>query len=271
MDLGLRDKIALVTAGSAGLGLAVALELAREGAKVMINGRHQDRLDAAVAKIRAEVGEGVVLSTTPVVATAVADVAIPADIERLVQTTVETFGGLDILITNAGGPPKGTFVTTSLAEWQTGIDLTLMSVVRLVQAALPHLRQSDAASILTVTSISAKEPIDNLLLSNVIRPAVVGLTKSLSKELGGEGIRVNSILPGWTKTERIDYILDFLSKEKGTTPEVEEAKIVANVPSGRMGRPDEFGRVATFLVSPAASYVSGMMMLVDGGAYTGLM
>lgn len=270
MDLGLRGKIALVTAGSAGLGLAAAMELAREGAKVMINGRHQDRLDAAVAKIRAEVGGGVV-DTTPVVATAVADVAIPADIERLVQTTVETFGGLDILITNAGGPPKGTFVTTSLAEWQTGIDLTLMSVVRLVQAALPHLRQSNAASILTVTSISVKEPIDNLLLSNVIRPAVVGLTKSLSKELGGEGIRVNSILPGWTKTERIDYILDFLSKEKGTTPEVEEAKIVANVPSGRMGRPDEFGRVATFLVSPAASYVSGMMMLVDGGAYTGLM
>ncbi|MCA9963306.1 MAG: SDR family oxidoreductase, partial [Anaerolineales bacterium] len=124
---------------------------------------------------------------------------------------------------------------------------------------------------LTVTSISVKEPIDNLLLSNVIRPAVVGLTKSLSKELGGEGIRVNSILPGWTKTERIDYILNFLAEEKGTTPEIEEAKIVANVPSGRMGRPDEFGRVAAFLVSPAASYVSGMMMLVDGGAYVGLM
>lgn len=265
MDLGLRDKIALVTAGSAGLGLAAATELAREGAKVMINGRSQDRLDAAVAQIRAEVGEGVV------VATAVGDVAVPADVERMVQATVDAFGGLDILITNGGGPPKGTFTTTSLEAWQTGIDLTLMSVVWLVQAALPHLRQSSAASILTVTSISVKEPIDNLLLSNVIRPAVVGLTKSLSKELGGEGIRVNSILPGWTKTERIDYILNFLAEEKGTTPEIEEAKIVANVPSGRMGRPDEFGRVATFLVSPAASYVSGMMMLVDGGAYVGLM
>lgn len=265
MDLGLRDKIALVTAGSAGLGLAAATELAREGAKVMINGRHQDRLDAAVAQIRAEVGEGVVVEA------AVGDVAVPADIERMVQATVDAFGGLDILITNAGGPPKGTFVTTDLDAWQTGVDLTLMSVVRLVHAALPHLRQSDAASILTVTSISVKEPIDNLLLSNVIRPAVVGLTKSLSKELGGEGIRVNSILPGWTKTERIDYILNFLAEEKGTTPEIEEAKIVANVPSGRMGRPDEFGRVATFLVSPAASYVSGMMMLVDGGAYVGLM
>ena len=265
MDLGLRDKVALVTAGSAGLGLAAATELAREGAKVMINGRHQDRLDAAVAQIRAEVGEGVVVEA------AVGDVAVPADIERMVQATVDAFGGLDILITNAGGPPKGTFVTTDLDAWQTGVDLTLMSVVRLVHAALPHLRQSDAASILTVTSISVKEPIDNLLLSNVIRPAVVGLTKSLSKELGGEGIRVNSILPGWTKTERIDYILNFLAEEKGTTPEIEEAKIVANVPSGRMGRPDEFGRVATFLVSPAASYVSGMMMLVDGGAYVGLM
>ena len=265
MDLGLRDKVALVTAGSAGLGLAAATELAREGAKVMINGRSPDRLDAAVTQIRAEVGEGVVVEA------AVGDVAVPADIERMVQATVDAFGGLDILITNAGGPPKGTFVTTDLDAWQTGVDLTLMSVVRLVHAALPHLRQSDAASILTVTSISVKEPIDNLLLSNVIRPAVVGLTKSLSKELGGEGIRVNSILPGWTKTERIDYILNFLAEEKGTTPEIEEAKIVANVPSGRMGRPDEFGRVATFLVSPAASYVSGMMMLVDGGAYVGLM
>lgn len=265
MDLGLTNKIALVTAASQGLGFAAARELAREGAKVMICGRNQERLDKAIANLKDEFGPD-----APVAASA-ADVANPDEVKALVAATVSAFGGLDILITNAGGPPKGTFENTDLAAWQSGVALTLMSAVHLVKAALPHLRQSDAASILTITSISVKQPINNLLLSNVIRPAVVGLTKALAQEYGPAGIRANSILPGWTKTERVDYLLDGLAKAKGTSPAQEAEKITAATPLGRMADPQEFGKVAAFLVSPAASYVTGVMMQVDGGAYAGLL
>ena len=265
MNLGLSNKIALVTAASQGLGFAAARELTREGASVMICGRNRQRLNAAIAALKAEFG-----NDAPVAAT-VADVSVAEDITALVEAVVSAFGGLDILITNAGGPPKGTFETTDFVAWQDGITLTLMSAVRLIHAALPHLKKSDAASILTVTSISVKQPINNLLLSNVIRPAVVGLTKSLSQEYGTNNIRVNSILPGWTKTERVDYLLNGLAKTKGTTPEEEAQKIAAATPLGRMAEPQEFGKVAAFLVSPAASYLSGVMMQVDGGAYAGLL
>lgn len=265
MDLGLSNKIALVTAASQGLGFAAARELAREGVKVMICGRSQARLDAAIAELKNEFG-----ADTPLAAR-VADVSQAEDVNALVDAAVSTFGGLDILITNAGGPPKGTFATTNISAWQNGINLTLMSAVRLIHAALPHLEKSDAASILTITSISAKQPINNLLLSNVIRPAVVGLTKALSQEYGPKGIRANSILPGWTKTERVDYLLDGLAKAKGTSKEEEAQKITTATPLGRMADPQEFGKVAAFLVSPAASYVTGVMMQVDGGAYAGLL
>jgi len=265
MDLGLTNKIALVTAASQGLGFAAARELTREGAKVMICGRSQDRLNEAIAKLKDEFGQD-----APVVA-ATADVSKAEDVNALVAEVASTFGGLDILITNAGGPPKGIFDTTDIAAWEKGINLTLMSAVHLVKATLPQLRKSDAASILTVTSISVKQPINNLLLSNVIRPAVVGLTKALAQEYGPEGIRANSILPGWTKTERVDYLLNGLAKAKGTTPQEEAGKITAATPLGRMADPQEFGKAAAFLVSPAASYITGVMMQVDGGAYAGLL
>ncbi|HHJ07234.1 MAG TPA: SDR family oxidoreductase [Anaerolineae bacterium] len=265
MDLGLSNKIALVTAASQGLGFAAARELTREGAKGMICGRSQAQLDAAIAELKDEFGP-----KAPVAAK-IADVSQPEAVNALVDAVVSTFGGLDILITNAGGPPKGTFATTDFTAWQNGISLTLMSAVHLIHAALPHLEKSAAASILTITSISVKQPINNLLLSNVIRPAVVGLTKALSQEYGAKGIRANSILPGWTKTERVDYLLDGLAKAKGTSPEEEAQKIAAATPLGRMAEPQEFAKVAAFLVSPAASYVTGVMMQVDGGAYAGLL
>ena len=145
-----------------------------------------------------------------------------------------------------------------------------MSAVNLIQAALPYLRQSDAASILTITSVSVKQPIAGLLLSNVMRPAVAGLTKTLSQELGREGIRVNSILPGWTATERVDEIMAYRTQHNQTSKEAEVTRITNSVPLGRMGQPEEFGRVAAFLVSPAASYVNGVMLQVDGGSYAGL-
>lgn len=264
MDLGLKNKVALVTAASKGLGFAAAKELAQEGAKVMISARSQANIDEALARLKQEVNHAQVAGF-------VGDVTDPAGVQALVEKTAATFGGLDILITNAGGPPKGTFDTLSLTAWQEALQLTLMSTVYLVKAALPHLRQSSAPTILTVTSISVKEPIAGLHLSNVIRPAVVGLTKSLSQELGPEGIRVNSILPGWTATERVEYIMENYAQAHGTTPAEEAQKIAAGVPLGRMATPEEFGRVATFLVSPAASYLNGVMLQVDGGAYKGLL
>lgn len=259
MDLGLGGKVALIAGASAGLGFATAQQLLAEGASVMICGRDAVRLDSALAQL-----------DSAHAAAQVTDVTDRAAIEALVAATVARFGRLDLLVTNAGGPPGGTFDTTSAEQWEAGIELTLMSAVHLIQAALPHLRQSDAASILTITSMSAKQPVDNLLLSNAIRPAVLGLTKSLSIELGPENIRVNSILPGWTRTERVDYLLN-LRAEKNAVP-VEEvvASIHDTIPLRRMATPAEFARTATFLLSPAASYITGVMLQVDGGRNTAL-
>lgn len=265
MDLGLQDKVALVAASSAGLGLATAVELAREGAKVAICGRSQERLDRALAQIRQEVGEAAA------VASFVADVTSEEAVNQLVAETVAHFGGLDILVTNAGGPPAGTFDSSDLAAWEKAVDLTMMSAVWLIRAALPHLRRSQAASILTVTSASAKQPITGLLLSNVLRPAVIGLTKTLSQELGPENIRVNSILPGWTATDRVKELMAYRARQNNSDEATEEGKITQNIALGRMGEPAEFGRVAAFLVSPAASYLTGVMVQVDGGGYKGLL
>ncbi|MCB8969140.1 MAG: SDR family oxidoreductase [Ardenticatenaceae bacterium] len=265
MDLGLQGKVALVVAASKGLGFAAARQLAREGAKVAICSRSAERVDAAVARIKEEVG------AETAVAGFVTDVTDAAQLTQLITDTVAHFGGLDILITNAGGPPGGTFESTDITAWEKAFNLTLMSVTHLIKAALPYLRQSDAASILTVTSISVKQPIGGLLLSNVLRPGVVGLTKVLSQELGPENIRVNSILPGWTATERVGEILDYRANVNESSAAAEEAKITRTIPMGRMGQPEEFGNVAAFLVSPAASYINGVMLHVDGGSYAGLL
>jgi 3-oxoacyl-[acyl-carrier protein] reductase len=265
MDLGLHGLAALVTASSKGLGFAAARELAREGAQVLLNGRDQRSLEAALASLREEFGD------RATVAGEAADLVEPGACERLVRAAVDRFGGLDILITNNGGPPAGTFRTTAPESWRDGVELTLLSAVRLIRAALPHLERSAAPSILTITSISVRQPIAGLHLSNAIRPAVAGLTKSLSQELGPAGIRVNSILPGWTATERVQYILQSRAESAGTEPADEAARIAATVPLGRLAEPAEFGRVAAFLVSPAASYLSGAMLQVDGGAYAGLL
>ena len=264
MDLRLKGETALVIASSSGLGFATALELAKEGANVIINGRSQDRLDAAMGRLALGAPNAACAAIT-------ADVTDPAQNAKLIADAAAKFGGLDILITNAGGPPAGTFDSTTLDNWDTAYQLTLMSVVQLTQAALPHLRQSEAASVLTITSISTKQPIAGLLLSNVMRPAVAGLTKTLSQELGAENIRVNSILPGWTATERVDHIFEYRAEQNNSDMATEKAKVANSIPLGRMADPVEFGRVATFLVSPAASYITGAMIPVDGGSYAGLM
>jgi 3-oxoacyl-[acyl-carrier protein] reductase len=262
MDLGLAGKVALLSASSKGLGFAAAETIAAEGGRVAINGRHQASVDEAVAAIRQAGGEA---------AGIVADVTDADAAQRLVDFAVEQFGGIDIVVTNAGGPPGGTFDTTPLEAWEQAVELTLMSAVRLIRAALPYLRQSDSGSVLTITSVSVKEPIAGLLLSNAIRPAVVGLTKTLAQELAADGIRANSILPGWTRTSRVDELMAYRAQSNNSTVAGEMAKITASNPMKRMGEPAEFGRVAAFLVSPAASYVNGLMIQVDGGSYRGLL
>ena len=235
--------------------------MAREGARVAINARHLDRLEAAAESIQKETGSQVL---------AVAgDVAQPADAERMVGETVRRFGGLDVLVTNSGGPTPGRFDELDDAAWQAATNLMLMGSVRLIRAALPHLRRSQAPAVLTVTSYSVKQPIPNLILSNSIRMAVIGLTKSLALELGQEGIRFNSILPAATDTERMTELATDRARRAGTTVEEERRRDMAASPFGRMATPQEFANVATFLCSPAAAYVTGVMLTVDGGMYKG--
>ena len=261
MDLGLKDKRALVTGASRGLGFATALTLAREGCRVAVNSRSEENAKAAAEKIATGTGSQVIGLA--------GDVSDPSVPERLIAQTVEAFGGLDLLVTNAGGPPPGPFESHDEAAWQKAIDLSLMSHVRLIRAALPTLRQSDAASVLTVTSISVKQPVENLILSNSVRGATVGLTKSLAIELGKDGIRFNSILPGWTETERVIELMTARATANKSTVEEEAAKQSSQSPLGRMGSPEEFANAAVFLLSPAASYITGVMLNIDGGMYKG--
>jgi 3-oxoacyl-[acyl-carrier protein] reductase len=199
----------------------------------------------------------------------VGDVSAPETPLELVRGAVEGLGGLDLLVTNAGGPPAGKFEAFDDATWQQAVELSLLSHVRLIRTALPHLRQSPAASVLTITSYSVKQPIPNLVLSNSVRAATVGLTKSLALELGADGIRFNSILPGWTETERVYELMSQRAKINQTSVEEEIARQSKDSPLGRMGQPEEFANAAVFLLSPVASYITGVMLTVDGGMYKG--
>jgi 3-oxoacyl-[acyl-carrier protein] reductase len=259
MDLGLKNKIALVTGSTKGLGYAAALGLAKEGCKVAINARDEKTVKSVAEKVHKETGTQVV--------GLVGDVSLPDVPAKLIEQTVNAFGGLDILITNTGGSAHGSIDVLNEEQWQKGIDLYLMSHVRLIKSALPYLRKSDSASVLTINSIAAKQPIPSLLLSNSIRAGSLGLIKSLALDHGKDGIRFNAILPGWTSTERVEELLSARAKANNSTLE-EEAKKQANESVfGRLATPEEFANVAVFLVSPAASYVTGVMLTVDGGSY----
>ncbi len=262
MDLQLKDKRALVTGASKGLGYAAARGLALEGCRVALNGHDPERLSAAAQRLAEE-------SLAPVIPV-IGDITDPDIPEKIVKQAVKHLGGLDILITNAGGPPPGKFETFDDATWQKAIEGSLMSHVRLIRAALPFLRQSPAPSVLAITSYSVKQPIPGLILSNSVRAATVGLIKTLATELGLEGIRFNSILPGWTETERVAVLLANRAQTNATTPETEKQKLAAEIALGRMARPEEFANAAVFLVSPAASYITGVMLTVDGGIVKGI-
>jgi 3-oxoacyl-[acyl-carrier protein] reductase len=237
-----------------------------EGCHVAINSRNQEKLDQA-AEMLAGV-EGIHPAGRRVVAFA-GDVSEPNIPQELVEKTVGALGGLDLLVTNAGGPPPGKFEAIDDDTWSKAIDLSLMSHVRLIRAALPALRQSEVASVLAVTSYSVKQPIPNLLLSNSVRAATVGLIKTLALELGAEGIRFNSILPAWTETERVYELMSNRAKANGITVDQVIALQARDSAIGRMCTPEEFANPAVFLLSPAASYITGVMLSVDGGLYKG--
>ncbi len=263
MDLKLKNKVALVTGSSSGLGFATARLLAQEGARVAMNGRSPEKLENAATAVRQESGAEVLavrgdLCEHPVAA-------------EVVQAVVEAWGGLDILIANAGGPPPGRFESFNDEAWQEALEVSFLSQVRLIRAALPYLRKSEAPAVLTVTSYSVKQPIPNLVLSNSVRLATIGLTKTLSIELGKENIRFNSILPGWTETARVGTLMENRAKTNNTSVEEEIRRQASESPLGRMGQPDEFAAAAVFLVSPAASYINGVMLTVDGGIVKGTM
>jgi 3-oxoacyl-[acyl-carrier protein] reductase len=257
MSLDVADDVALVTASSSGLGRASAAVLAEENANVVLNGRDEDRLDEAVADLDA-LGDGSVVGVA-------GDLTQREDIEALVTATVEEFGGLDHLVTSAGGPPSGPFMGTDDEDWYHAFDLLVMSVVRLVREAAPHL-QDGGGTIVNITSRSVKEAIDSLVLSNAVRMSVVGLEKTLSQELAPE-VRANAVLPGPHETSRIEELVE-QSVERGEYDSYEEglAARAEGIPLERIGEPRELGEVVAFLCSPRSSYLNGVAIPIDGGA-----
>ncbi|HZT41743.1 MAG TPA: SDR family oxidoreductase [Chthonomonadaceae bacterium] len=257
MDLGLKNKVALVAAASEGLGYASALVLAREGARVALCSRREEASRKAAETIAQQTGAEVL----PVVA----DVTRAEDLERFVEETVKQFGALHIVVPNSGGPPPGAFESLDESKWQQALDSTLFSTTRLIHAALPHLKAAGWGRIVVITSTSVKQPIPGLLLSNTIRAGVVGLCKTLSQELARYGITVNNVAPGSFDTARIEHLIQRNAQTAGITPEEARRQMQQRIPLGRLGRPEELGNAVAFLASEAASYVTGHTFFVDGG------
>ena len=256
MDLGLQNKVALVAASSKGLGYGVARALAGEGAKVSLCSRTLDDVQAAASRLAAETGAETMASAC--------DVRNPEHIQAWVEKTVAAWGQIDCLLVNAGGPPAKTVKEMSDADWQAAFELTLLSSVRMIAAAIPHMRAG--GSILTVTSGSVREPIPRLALSTVMRAGVAGLVKTLADELADAGIRVNNLVPGRIDTDRVAQLDANTSAKLGISMEEVQKRSLAGIPLGRYGTIDDFGRAGAFLLSPAASYITGATLRVDGGA-----
>ncbi|MFB0564639.1 MAG: SDR family oxidoreductase [Candidatus Aminicenantaceae bacterium] len=257
MDLGIKDKIALVAASSKGLGKAVALQLSREGAKVVICARGKEQLFNTRDEIAAETGV--------VVRAYVADVTDRKQVNGLVENVVDEFSTVDILVCNAGGPPSGLADAFTLKDYQDALELNLLSTVNLCYEVIPLMKKQKWGRIITMTSVAAKQPIDTLILSNTARSGVLGFSKSLSNQLAPYGITVNSVCPGYMKTERVENLAkSFEESGKGRVEDFYE-NIEKTIPMGRLGRPEELGSVIAFLASEGAAYITGVALQVDGG------
>jgi len=264
MDLGLRDKVAIVLAASKGLGRASASALAAEGAHMTIGARGVQELEKTAQEIQHATGSRVLAVPT--------DVTKSQDLEGIVSATVREFGRIDILVNNAGGPPAGTFESFGDAQWQAAFELNLLSTVRLVRLVLPHMRKTGSGRIITIVSTSVKEPINGLLLSNSIRSGVVGLAKTLSVELAPENITVNNVCPGRLLTDRLRQIYRLNERmQKGENQEPILAEMAQGIPLGRVGKPEELGALVAFLASQQAAYITGTTIQVDGGLVRSLL
>jgi 3-oxoacyl-[acyl-carrier protein] reductase len=269
MDLGLRDRVAIVGGASEGIGRATAKLLAAEGCRVVMAARREAALERAaeMLRLRARNHDG----ATPAILTVPCDMSSQADIKRRVARTVAEFGGIDIVVNNAGGPPLGRFEQHGDEAWRKAIDTNLMSVVWMVREALPHLKRSDQARIINITSTAVKEPIEGLILSNTVRLGTTGLAKTLSKELGPAGITVNNVGPGLTMTDRIRPIIEAQAKAEGRAFDDVRDERARRIPVGRIGEPEDVAAIIVFLASAQARQISGQTILVDGGASAGVM
>ncbi len=257
MELGLRGKVALVAAASRGLGRAVAEELAAEGAALVLCARGAGPLAKTCEEIERASGVRVL--------GVAGDVSLSGDVSRIVGAALGRFGRVDILVTNAGGPPAGTFESLSAEDWEAATHLTLTSVLNLTRAVLPGMRERRWGRILNVTSIAAKQPVESLMLSNSLRAAVTGFARTLANEVAAEGVTVNNLLPGYTRTERVEELAQALATRDGITGAEALARWEAEIPMRRLGEPREFAALAAFLASERAAYITGTSITVDGG------
>lgn len=262
MNLGLQNKIAIVAAASQGLGKASALALAQEGATVVICSRRKKEI--------AEAAKDIIRETGAVVFPQTADVTKPGDIQRLVGETEKRFGTIHILVNNAGGPPTGDILTLTDDDWRNGHELTLMSMVRMTRAVLPMMIRQRWGRIITITSIVAKQPINELLLSSAIRPGILGLTKVLANQYAGNNITVNTVCPGHILTKRQEALAVSRAAVKNMTMQQYLKETAGAIPAARLGRPEEIGSAVAFLASEQAGYINGINMLVDGSAAKGI-
>lgn len=257
MDLGIRGKVALVSASSRGLGRAIAEELAAEGVNLVVCARGEDALRKTAEEIRKRSGVEVV--------DVAADVSDPAGLERVVGAAFEKFGRVEILVTNSGGPPSGPFESLTPEMWEAATKLLLTSAVGLARAVLPGMKERRWGRILNVTSIAVKQPIEGLMLSNSLRAAVTGFARTLANEVAPFNVTVNNLMPGYTRTDRVEQLARAAGERSGTSAKDAFAKWEKEIPMGRLGEPREFAALAAFLASERASYITGSSIAVDGG------
>jgi len=263
MDLGIKDRVAIVAASSKGLGRATALGLAKEGVKLTICARDRDTLF--------KTADNIIAQTSAQVLPIVCDVSNTDDIKNVVKETINKYDKVDILINNAGGPPTGNFLDFSLEDWQRAIELNLFSTITFSNEVIPYMKENKWGRIVNITSYAVKQPVNGLLLSNTVRAGIVGLAKTLSNEFGSDNILVNNICPGRIYTDRITFLANERAQKEGKSFDEVISEMGSDVPVGRIGRPEELADLAVFLSSERASYITGTTIQIDGGLTKGLL